>query len=237
MTVPTEQLPERIARLNERIANACHKAGRMADTVTLIAAAKTRTAAEVMAACAAGVTDFGENYLQESLQKRREIAGRNDALPSHDAAPRWHYIGAIQSNKTRDLARCFDVVHTVDRIKIARRLSSARDGTTPLDLCLQVNVDADPNKQGVAPESSLSDLLDAARALPGIRCRGLMTILSPETEPAAGYAALAELFYAQPAAPEWTTLSMGMSGDFETAIAQGATHVRIGTALFGPRNR
>ncbi len=209
-------------------AAACH---RDPTEITLIAVSKTKPAADVQAALAAGQQHFGENYVQEALAKIAEVGADPDG-----SQPIWHYIGAIQSNKTRDIARAFDWVHTVSREKIARRLNDQRDQETNLSVCLQVNVDADPNKAGVTPEQAPA-LLEACLGFERLDLRGLMTILDPETIPADGYNRLRELFEAlKPQAPDcWDTLSMGMSGDYPAAIAAGATQVRVGTAIFGAR--
>lgn len=188
---------------------------------------KTQSTDAVRAAAAAGLTDFGENYLQEALPKIE--ATRSLSLT-------WHYVGTIQSNKTRNLASCFDWIHTVERLQIARRLSQQCPAGKVLKLCLQVNVDGDPNKSGVAPEE-VGALFEAAIGLPNLQIRGLMTILDPASEPVASYRRLQSLFckLRQPVAGVWDTLSMGMSGDYAAAISAGATYVRIGTAIFGPR--
>lgn len=209
------------------------------DAVRLLAVSKTRTAAEVNQAYEAGARHFGENYLQDALPKIAALADRTDIS--------WHYIGAIQSNKTKDIAANFDWVHTVDRLKIARRLSNARgemrtpggEQRTPLNIALQVNLHNEPQKAGCAPEA-LSDLADALAELPHLALRGLMILPAVEVAPEEAFAQTAELF-AQLAAQltnrpaRWDTLSMGMSGDYHAAIEAGSTIVRIGTALFGPR--
>jgi len=177
-------------------------------------------------------TSFGENYLQDALPKIQ-------ALQEYDLD--WHFIGAIQSNKTRDIAQHFNWVHTVDRFKIAQRLNDQRESCLgPLNVCLQVNIDDDPNKAGVIPEQCLALALEVL-ALPKLRLRGLMTILKAsqtKTEVRASYAATKKLFDAlkvKIASDSFDTLSMGMSSDWEIAIEEGATLVRIGTAIFGER--
>lgn len=189
---------------------------------------KRKPAELIRAAVAAGVTDFGENYLQEAI-------GKIERLPDLDAT--WHFIGAIQSNKTRPIAQHFHWVHTVASEKIARRLSEQCPPERMLNVCLQVNVDRDPHKSGVMPEE-VPPLLEGALSLPRLRLRGLMTVLQQDTDPAAGYLQLAELWkeLKNTGGPHWDSLSMGMSGDFPAAIAAGATHVRIGTAIFGARD-
>lgn len=224
-------VPERLAAVRAEITAAAEASGRDPAHVSLIAVSKTKPAAAVAAALAAGQRAFGENYLQEAVAKIAEVARLAPEIPAE-----WHFIGAIQSNKTRDLARHFHWVHTVEREKIARRLNDQRPPGSKLKVCLQVNVDADPNKAGIAPEAA-ADLLAACRSYERLDVRGLMTILDPQTDPATGYNRLRALFETlAPAAPEgWDTLSMGMSGDYRAAIAAGATQVRVGTAIFGAR--
>ena len=221
-------IPENLTSVRNAITDAATAAGRDPDEITLIAVSKTKPAADVLAALAAGQQDFGENYVQEAVAK---IAAVGDGVGGR--RPVWHYIGAIQSNKTKDIARAFDWVHTISREKIARRLNEQRSVGTNLSVCLQVNVDADPNKAGVAPDDA-AELLASCLALKRLDVRGLMTILDPATDPRDGYNRLRELFAAlKPAAPHcFDTLSMGMSGDYPTAIAAGATQVRVGTAIF-----
>lgn len=208
-----------------------------ANRVTLLAVSKTRTAPEVAAAFAAGARHFGENYLQDALPKLEALS-----TVTHPGIV-WHFIGAIQSNKTTDIARHFDWVHTVDRLKIARRLSNARpEHLLPLNLCIQVNLHNEAQKAGVS-KAELPDLLAAIRPLPGLAVRGLMILPAATSEPRVAFDELAALFAdlapnnpdATVDAGPWDTLSMGMSGDYPAAIAAGSTMVRIGTALFGPR--
>jgi len=196
-------------------------------SIRLIAVSKTQPVAAIRSAHAAGIDNFGENYLQEAVPKIVHCA---------DMQVTWHYIGAIQSNKTRVIAENFDWVHTIDREKIARRLNDQCPGGKRLNVCLQVNVDADPNKAGVRPQD-VAQLLAAAADLENLAVRGLMTILHPDTEPEQGYQRLQQLFQqlASSANDQWDTLSMGMSGDYVQAIAAGATCIRVGTAIFGPR--
>ena len=225
-------IAENLERVRTSIAAAAESAGRKPDDINLIAVSKTKPAADVLAALAAGQRDFGENYVQEAVRKIAEVGA--EAGAHH---PVWHYIGAIQSNKTRDIARCFDWVHTVDREKIARRLHEQCPSGKRLSICLQVNVDADPNKAGVAPEAA-AGLLAGCADLAHLDVRGLMTILDPATEPLVGYNRLRELFEVlRVDAPErWDTLSMGMSGDYRLALSHGSNMIRIGSALFGERN-
>jgi pyridoxal phosphate enzyme (YggS family) len=218
---------ERLATVRARIAAAERAAERPAGSVTLIAVAKTRSAGEIRAMANAGVHDIGENYLQETL-------GKQDALADPELC--WHFIGAVQSNKTRILAERFAWVHTVDRLKIARRLSEARPAELPpLNLCVQVNLDAEPTKAGIAP-TEVAELVAAVAELPRVRMRGLMAIPAPRTDAGAQREAFASLARLAATLPELDVLSMGMSDDLEAAVAAGATHVRIGTALFGPRD-
>ncbi len=218
-------LAERIHAVRSQIEDAERAAGRTPGSVRLLAVSKTKPAAMVRDAGAAGLRDFGENYLQESAPKI-------EALADPDLV--WHFIGAIQSNKTRDIARHFHWVHTVDRLRIATRLDAA--AARPLNVCIQVNVDAEPRKAGVAAEA-LPALVAEVAALPNIRLRGLMVIPKPgDTRPS--FRRARELFesVAEAAGAYWDTLSMGMSEDFCAAIDEGATIVRIGTAIFGPRS-
>jgi pyridoxal phosphate enzyme (YggS family) len=211
----------------ERAASAC---GRDPGSITLIAVSKAQSAESVRRVATAGVTDFGENYLQEAVAKM-------DALGALDL--RWHFIGGIQSNKTRTIAERFDWVHSVDRLGVARRLSEQRPfHAPPLNVCIQVALSDEERKGGVAPER-LAELAAGVAALPRLRLRGLMCVPAPQTDPRAQRLVFAELRRAAEALNRdgagLDTLSMGMSGDFESAIAEGATCVRIGTALFGAR--
>ena len=189
---------------------------------------KTKPAAAVREAYAAGIRDFGENYLQEALEKQAELS----ELPLI-----WHFIGPIQSNKTKPIAEHFAWVHSVDRLKIAQRLSEQRPtGLPPLNICLQVNVSAEDSKSGCAP-AELAALAQAVSQLPNLRLRGLMAIPEPTDDVAAQRAAFARLRELRDGLPlPLDTLSMGMSHDLDAAIAEGATWVRIGTALFGARD-
>ena len=224
----------RLQTVKGRIAKACAQAGRDVQSVTLLAVSKTQDAQAVREAAERGQADFGENYVQEALDKIAELAPLRARL-------RWHLIGPLQSNKTRLVAEAFDWVHTVDRLKIAQRLAEQRPPQlAPLQVCLQVNVSGEASKSGVAP-AELPALAHAVAALPRLQLRGLMAIPEPAHDPAAQRAPhrllatlLAEL-RAQGLALD--TLSMGMSADLEAAVAEGATIVRVGTALFGERSR
>lgn len=216
-----------IAKVRQRIRDAAQSAGRAPQSVALLAVSKTKPAAQLREAFAEGLCDFGENYLQEALGKQQALA---------DLPLVWHFIGPIQSNKTRALAEHFDWVHSVDRLKIAERLSAQRPAhLQPLNICLQVNISEEPSKSGCLPEE-VPALAAAIAALPGLRLRGLMAIPAPSTDPAVQRAAFARLRQLQAALPlPLDTLSMGMSDDLEAAIAEGATWVRVGSALFGAR--
>jgi pyridoxal phosphate enzyme (YggS family) len=214
--------------VRDQIAEAARICGRDPAGVHLIAVSKRKSADLIRAAHAAGVTNFGENYLQEAIPKIHSL---------RDLDATWHFIGAIQSNKTKLIAENFHWVHTLSTEKTARRLSDQCPLEKTLDVCLQVNIDQDPNKAGVATDQVRS-LLDFAGTLPRLRVRGLMTVLQQHSNPADGYRRLATLWEGLKAdgGQHWDTLSMGMSGDFRVAISAGATHVRIGTAVFGDRN-
>ena len=213
-----------------RIAAACAGAGRPATGVRLVAVSKTFPAQVVREAARAGQRDFGENYLQEALPKIAGIA---------DPALVWHFIGPIQSNKTRAIAEVFQWVHTLDREKIAVRLSAARPAHLPaLQVCIQVNVSGEQTKSGVAP-GALAPLARAVGSLPRLKLRGLMAIPEPTTDMtlARGPFLLLREYRDQlnRGGLDLDTLSMGMSADLEAAIAEGATVVRVGTAIFGER--
>jgi len=216
-----------IAKVAARIREAAQAVARNPGEVHLLAVSKTQSAEAIRQASDAGLRDFGENYLQEALQKQTELA----ELPLT-----WHFIGPIQSNKTKQIAEHFDWVHSVDRLKIAQRLSDQRPESLPaLNICLQVNVSGEASKSGCEPQA-VSELAHAIAALPRLRLRGLMAIPEPTEDPAEQRAAFARLRQLQNELDlGLDTLSMGMSHDMEAAIAEGATWVRIGTALFGAR--
>jgi pyridoxal phosphate enzyme (YggS family) len=206
-------------------------AGRDPASITLIAVSKGKPAESLRLAATLGVTDFGESYVQEAIPKL-------DAL--HDLALDWHFIGGLQSNKTKIVAERFQWVHSIDRFSIARRLSDQRPfHAPPLELCIQVALIPEPTKGGVDP-AALALLAEQIAGLPRVRLRGLMCVPPPKPDVAAEravFAGLRRLLEGLNAAGHrLDTLSMGMSGDFEAAIAEGATHVRIGTALFGSRS-
>lgn len=227
-------IPENILQVRTRMQQACARAGRPADAVGLLAVSKTCPADAVRTALDTGQHAFGENYVQEALDKIAALADRRAEL-------QWHLIGPLQSNKTRPVAEAFDWVHSVDRLKIAQRLSEQRPAALPpLNVCLQVNVSGEASKSGVAP-AELPALARAVAALPRLRLRGLMAIPEPVDDPVAQRAPHARLrgllqaLQAQGLALD--TLSMGMSADLEAAVQEGATMLRIGTAIFGARAR
>jgi pyridoxal phosphate enzyme (YggS family) len=221
-----------VAAVRERIAAACRAAGRSQGSVTLLAVGKTFAAERLREAHAAGIRAFGENYVQEALAKI-------DALAGLQPRPEWHFIGPVQSNKTRAIAARFDWVHGVDRLKAAERLSAQRPAALPpLQVCLQVNLSGEASKSGLAP-ADVPAVARAVAALPRLALRGLMTIPEPAEGAAAQrapYRALRELQGALNAGGlALDTLSMGMSADLDAAIAEGATIVRVGSAVFGRR--
>jgi pyridoxal phosphate enzyme (YggS family) len=222
---------ENLRTVQARIETACHASGRRPESVSLLAVSKTFGADAVQLAHAAGQRAFGENYIQEAVEKISALRH----LPLQ-----WHCIGPIQSNKTRLVAEHFDWVQTVDRLKIAQRLSEQRPAhLPPLQVCLQVNVDGGPTKSGVAPSEALA-LAQAVAVLPGLRLRGLMCI----PEPAADFVAACAVFKRagdlfdtlNATGLALDTLSMGMSADLEAAVASGSTMVRVGSAIFGQRH-
>jgi len=226
----TTQLATNYQQIRSAIARCAQDCQRDVNSITLLAVSKTREAPEVAALYQAGARHFGENYLQDALPK---ISALHTSCP----AIVWHFIGAIQSNKTSTIATHFDWVHTVDRAKIATRLSAARPpALSPLNVCVQVNLHDEPQKAGVSL-TELPELLATIGKLPRLALRGLMILPAKNVDPAAAFQRLAEVFkeHADIEAGLWDTLSMGMSNDYPAAIAQGSTMVRIGTALFGPR--
>jgi len=218
--------------VNKRINAACARVGRSADEITLVAVSKTWPLADLQAAVAAGVTELGENYVQEAVDKVQQWQG---------PAPVWHFIGPLQSNKTRLVAEHFDWVQSVDRLKIAQRLSDQRPEHLPaLNICIQINISQDPAKAGIAAADLLT-FADQLSALPHLRLGGIMAITAADlsdTELRRQFnelKSLSDTLIQQH--PDAGVLSMGMSADFETAIECGATHVRVGSALFGQRNQ
>ena len=224
-------IEKNLQTVRARVAAACSAAGRAPGEVTLLAVSKTFGPAAVAAACAAGQTAFGENYIQEAVQKISQLRH----LPLQ-----WHCIGPIQSNKTRLVAEHFDWVHTVDRFKTAQRLSEQRPAHLPaLQVCIQVNVDGGASKSGVLPQEALA-LARQVALLPNLRLRGVMSIPEPAPDFDAACAVFARIKAVfddlKSAGLELDTLSMGMSADLEAAIQAGSTLVRVGTAIFGERD-
>ncbi len=221
-------IADNIGLVSQRIRAAADAVQRDASSIHLLAVSKTKPSQAVREAFAAGMHDFGENYLQEALGKQSELT---------DLPLSWHFIGPIQSNKTRAIAENFAWVHSVDRLKIAQRLSEQRPADLPpLNICIQVNVSGEASKSGCTP-ADLPALANAISALPRLKLRGLMAIPEPTEDRAAQDAAFARVRDLQASLNlPLDTLSMGMSHDLESAIAQGATWVRIGTALFGARD-
>ncbi|PXX56679.1 hypothetical protein SAMN05660489_05357 [Pseudomonas sp. LAMO17WK12:I10] len=225
-------IADNIALVSARIRAAAQTSQRDESSIHLLAVSKTKPAAALREAYAAGLRDFGENYLQEALGKQAELG---------DLPLSWHFIGPIQSNKTRAIAENFAWVHSVDRLKIAQRLSEQRPADLPpLNICIQVNVSGEASKSGCTP-ADLPALASAISALPRLKLRGLMAIPEPTEDRAAQDAAFAAVRSLNENLRDsldlpTDTLSMGMSHDLEAAIAQGATWVRIGTALFGARD-
>ena len=232
MLMGPQNLPEQVRILRNRINSAAGVANRHVDSVTLLAVTKAQPANIVRAAAAAGLTHFGESYAQEALDKIEQL---------RDLPVTWHFIGRVQSNKTRVIAATFDWVHGVDRLKIAERLSEQRPfHAPPLNVCLQVNIAGEASKGGVTT-AELPSLAAAVAVLPQLKLRGLMCIPPDEETEARQRVWFAAMRHAledlNAAGAALDTLSMGMSGDFEVAIAEGATIVRVGTALFGERPR
>ena len=223
-------IAENLQRVKARIQAACQAAGRDPASVRLLAVSKTFDAGDVRQAHAAGQTAFGENYIQEGVDKIQAL---------QDLDLEWHCIGPIQSNKTRLVAAHFDWVHSIDRLKTAERLSAQRPATmAPLQVCIQVNIDGGENKSGVLPDQALA-LAQAVAALPQLQLRGIMTIPEPHDDVALTRAAHAQAYalwlHLKSQGLDLDTLSMGMTADLETAVQEGSTMVRVGTAIFGRR--
>jgi len=228
----SQNLPAVLHEVRERMARAAAAAGRSAQSVTLLAVGKAQPAELLAAAADCGVTDFGESYLQEALAKIAALRSR---------ALTWHFIGRIQANKTRPIAESFSWVHALDRVKVAERLAAQRPlEAPPLNVCLEVNIAGEPSKGGIMP-AEVPDLAAHVARLPPLTLRGLMCIPPEEGEPARQRAWFARLRGLRDdlnaAGYSLDTLSMGMSADFEAAIQEGATIVRLGTVLFGARPR
>jgi PLP dependent protein len=223
-------LKENLHTVRARIERACESAGRDPGEIAILAVSKKQEASRIRALYALGQRAFGENYAQEALTKQALLA---------DLEIEWHFIGPLQSNKTREVAGHFDWAQSVDREKTARRLDRQRaEECPPLNVCIQVNIDREPQKSGVAPEQA-EDLANLVCALPRLRLRGLMSIprmAEPDHDPSDSYRRMRDLFDRLcDRGLELDTLSMGMSADLEQAISQGSTMVRIGTDLMGPR--
>ncbi len=229
-------LRDNLSHVQARIAAACLASARTVDRVQLLAVSKTFGAEDVSEVAACGQRDFGENYIQEGVEKITKLAAQ-----THTPALVWHCIGPIQSNKTKLVSEHFDWVHTVDRLKIAQRLNEQRPAHLPaLQVCIQVNIDGGDSKSGVAPTEALALALEVAK-LPRLTLRGLMTIPDPvdgfEAQVAVHNKARALFDEVRVVlnSPQFDTLSMGMTGDLEAAIHAGSTMVRVGTAIFGGR--
>ncbi len=225
-------ISERLQAVQASIHDAALTAGRTSEDVQLLAVSKAHPAHALREASSAGQRMFGENYLQEALNKQAELT---------DLAIEWHFIGPIQSNKTQPIAQHFDWVHSVDRLKIAQRLDAARpEHLAPLNICLQVNVSQEESKSGL-PLEQAADLALAIQAMPRLKLRGLMAIPAPSEDIATQrhqFRQVRELFeQLNQRGLKLDTLSIGMSEDFPAAIAEGATIVRIGSAIFGPRHQ
>ncbi len=228
-------ISENLQVVQHRIATSAQAAGRDPSSIALLAVSKTFDAQAVLTAAQAGQRAFGENYVQEAIDK---ISVTRELNP--DLQLEWHFIGPIQSNKTRQIAEHFDWVHSVDRLKIAQRLSEQRPSDMPpLQICLQVNVSGEATKSGLEPDALL-ELARVVNTLPNLRLRGLMAIPEPTEDVEQQRAAFAKLRLMQndlqAVGIQTDTLSMGMSADMDAAIAEGATIVRIGTAIFGGRD-
>ncbi len=225
-----QNIEKNLNQIHSQIEQAATACGRDPDSVLLLAVSKRKPASDIRHAFELGQRHFGENYLQEAQQKMQELA---------DLDICWHFIGAIQSNKTRNIAEAFDWAHCIDRLKIARRLSEQRPADRqPLNVCIQVNIDHEDSKAGIELDA-IPELAAAIHQLPGIRLRGLMTIPAPRETFAEQRLAFAQLAAAlaslRQQGIDCDTLSMGMTQDMEAAIAEGSTLVRIGTAIFGER--
>ncbi len=225
-----KDLKAKLDNVRSRIKSACEKAERNASEITVLAVSKRHPATRIRQLHQLGLNAFGENYMQEAIDKQARLT---------DLELEWHFIGPVQSNKTRELAQHFDWVQSADREKILRRLSAQRPESFPqLNICLQVNIDQEEQKAGILPED-LEEMVDFTLGLPNLRLRGLMAIprqASAEHDPASSYQRMDELFRSLVSSGiSLDTLSMGMSADLDQAIMQGSTMLRIGTDLFGVR--
>lgn len=226
MTAAEEKLRDRIRHTRQAITSIACAHNRQDTEIQLLAVSKTQAADQLRSAFNFGQIAFGENYLQEALDKQQELS---------DLDIEWHFIGPIQSNKTRDISAHFSWVHSVDRLKIAKRLNEQRPaGLPPLNICLQVNIDHETSKSGVAPEDIMK-LVDEVAALPKLNLRGLMAIPAPKACFDEEFETFKRVRDIMQKIPTMDTLSIGMSADMEAAIAAGSTIVRVGTAIFGKR--
>lgn len=229
----TKTIQQALQNVLQQINVACKHSQRQPDSVLLLAVSKRHTVDNIRAAYQQGQRDFGENYLNEALAKQTEL---------NDLAIQWHFIGHVQSNKTRKIAEHFHWVHAVDSLKVARRLSAQRPmGLPPINICLQINIDGEDSKAGLSPEkTSLLALATEVSALPNVALRGLMCIPAPKTDKVAEQQTFARMANLQHFLNDnglaLDTLSMGMSDDLDSAIANGSTIVRVGTAIFGARD-
>ena len=226
------ELHDRLQQVRREVAEAERQFGREPGSVKLLAVSKTRNAGDVLALAQLGISDFGENYVQEARAKIGQLSGHSLT---------WHFIGPVQSNKTRHIAECFDWVHSVDRIKVAHRLNAARPADLPpLNICIQVNVDAESTKSGIDPDE-VEQLAEQIPPLSRLNLRGLMALPAPTGDFAGQRHSFLRTRRLQEKLMDkgyrLDTLSMGTTGDMRAAIAEGATVIRIGTALFGPRAR
>ena len=239
MTTAAE-ISSRLAAVRARVAAAAQRSGREGDAITLVAVGKKMSEAKIVAAVCAGLRDLGENYVQEAVAKIPAVRAELERLGERQ--PRWHFVGQLQRNKARDVVRLFDTISSLDRAQLGAELERRAAGEErSLDLLIQINLSGEPQKGGVAP-ADLGPLLKASSAWSRLRVVGLMTIPAAtdnaeDSRPF--FAQLRELrdeFRGKPGAEHLSELSMGMTGDFEVAIEEGATIVRVGTAIFGPRS-
>jgi PLP dependent protein len=223
-----QKIDDKLKKVTERMTQAAIAAGRNPQTVHLVAVSKTQPADAIRQAYHAGQRLFGENYLQEALDKQQQLTDLKDI--------EWHFIGPIQSNKTRPIAENFAWVHSVDRYKIAQRLSQQRpEDLPPLNICIQINIDEEETKSGILLKD-LKELVGEIKPLPRINLRGLMAIPAASNNSEQQAEAFRKLAFAKSQFPFMDTLSMGMSSDLEAAITEGATLIRVGTDIFGARN-
>jgi PLP dependent protein len=224
-----QKIDDKLQKVTERINRSAIESGRKPETVRLIAVSKTQPATAIRQAYHAGQRLFGENYLQEALDKQQQLSDLQDI--------EWHFIGPVQSNKTRPIAENFSWVHSIDRLKIAQRLSEQRPASLPpLNICIQINIDDENTKSGVNLQE-LPELVAAVQSLSRLQLRGLMAIPAAGNNPDQQQAAFRKIAEVKKHYDFMDTLSMGMSGDLEIAIAEGATLVRVGTDIFGSREK